>query len=1043
MEAERRQVVVLFADMVGFSTFSQRSGEEAAFTLIQELAALMEGAIREQGGVVQAFTGDGVMAVFGAPIALEDAPLRACRTAFAILRGLSDAGPELEARHGTRPQVRIGINAGPAVFGQVQGASGATVLGDTVNVAERLESLAEPGSAILSEPVLRLVQGLVDVSFLGERPIKGRSGTHKVYRLDAIRAGVSRFGAALYRGLTAYVGRDRELETLERGFDAIGSGVHVIDIVGEPGIGKSRLLHEFRQQIVKERARFYSGSCTPDGRQTPFRAFIEVVREAFHLLPSDEHATVSRKLNQGLQALSLMSAENLGLLLNLLGQEAPEDALAGLDGVLVGLRTRNLLRQCVQALSRLTPTIVAFEDLHWLDSASEELLAAIIAIEEPLQLLILHTRRPDYVASWTGLPQVTQLALDPLSTRETLRIAQTRLGADHQTNELASLIAAKAEGNALFAEELASYLIERGIVRRSDERLDFDPAAVSAALPESVQSLLASRVDQLAPGERSLLQIAAVIGRRFDPQLVVALSGDKKDASFAAMEALDLVRREDSSGDYVFKHALVRDALYSGLLAGPRIALHLKVACELERRSENRLFEIAESLAHHFAAAQSEKAFTYLAMAGQKSINVYAVPEAEQYYRQALAVFEQQSTCAEPALVVKAVVRLLETLLLKGDYREAGHIAHKFMPFVREAGETADLVTAYYYQALSLVQSLQLRSAHALMVEALDVAERIGDDRAKAYARGGLLQCRTRLGLDSLEDADRMKTELIRDSLRLGDNFIRNSSYFFVIWDFLYRGLLREAREMALQLIASGEERNDPRAIGFANWVFGWIKIIEGAPEAAMAYGDDCLRVAIAPFDRLQGAIIKAVSSVFMGRAGEGLIAIEALNVQFETLGALYNVLQGPRGVAMAALGRVAEGIAVIEQLIAQRDEAGDRTSAAFARVLLAEIYIQILSSKKRPAASVVVKNIRILTHAKVFGAHRARILLEQAASHKQLSENGVVMARVNFNLGVLCARKRKREKARGYFERARLAADAQLHDALRKKIDAALTDLG
>ena len=268
MEAERRQVAVLFTDMVGFTTFSERSGEEAAFTLMQSLAKPMEDAVRAQGGAVQGFTGDGIMAVFGAPVAHEDAPLRACRAALAILEWLNVGGGDLEARHGIRPQLRIGVNTGPAVVGQVHGApdGGATVMGDTVNLASRLQALAEPGSAVLSEATYRLVEGMVEASFFGEHYVKGKPESQKTYRLDAIREGATRFGAKLHHGLTTFVGRDPELEKLERGFDAIRSGVQVFDIVGEPGIGKSRLVHEFLGQIVKERAWVLVGSCTPDGQ---------------------------------------------------------------------------------------------------------------------------------------------------------------------------------------------------------------------------------------------------------------------------------------------------------------------------------------------------------------------------------------------------------------------------------------------------------------------------------------------------------------------------------------------------------------------------------------------------------------------------------------------------------------------------------------------------------------------------------------------------------------------------------------------------------
>jgi class 3 adenylate cyclase len=297
VEAERRQVTILFADMVDFTTFSERSGEEDAFTLMRSLSKLMDGAVREQGGVVQSFTGDGIMAVFGAPNAFEDAPLRACRAALSILQRLGTAGPDLEAKHGIRPHLRIGLNTGAAVIGKVQeGAdAGVTVLGDTVNFAARLQALAKPDSVLMSEATHRLMQGLVDASFGGEHSIKGKSEPQKVFRLDGIRHGVTRFDAAVSRGLSSFVGREHELEVLERGLTEAHSKLCVIDIVAEPGMGKSRLLHEFRQRIGKERAFVLSGSCSRDGEQTPFLPFIEMVRGLFRVSTGEPEGGVAQK----------------------------------------------------------------------------------------------------------------------------------------------------------------------------------------------------------------------------------------------------------------------------------------------------------------------------------------------------------------------------------------------------------------------------------------------------------------------------------------------------------------------------------------------------------------------------------------------------------------------------------------------------------------------------------------------------------------------------------------------------------------------------
>jgi class 3 adenylate cyclase len=281
---ERRQVTALFADMVGFTAISERLGEEGTYALIQPIYELMAGAVKEQGGSVKDFTGDGIMALFGVPVALEDGPLRACRAALLIHERLSAAVPAIEAKHGVRPQMRIGINTGLAVVTQIRADSAnMTALGDTVNLASRLQILAEPGTALLSEATQRLVQGLVETSSAGTHTIKGKAEPQKVYRLNSIKERATRFEAAVGRGLSVYVGRERELDILERGLADARSQLQVIDVMAEPGMGKSRLLHEFRQRVGKENAFILSGSCSPDGQQTPFLPFIEVVRGSFQV----------------------------------------------------------------------------------------------------------------------------------------------------------------------------------------------------------------------------------------------------------------------------------------------------------------------------------------------------------------------------------------------------------------------------------------------------------------------------------------------------------------------------------------------------------------------------------------------------------------------------------------------------------------------------------------------------------------------------------------------------------------------------------------
>jgi predicted ATPase len=269
---------------------------------------------------------------------------------------------------------------------------------------------------------------MVDASFAGEHTIKGKSELQKAYRPDAIRKGATRFEAAVSRGLSAFVGRERELEVLERGLEEARSDLRVIDIVAEPGMAKSRLLHEFRQRIGKERAFILSGSCSPDGQQTPFLPFIEAVRGSFRVSAGEAKKEIAQKLEMGLTALGLQSLQNLGLLLNLLGLEPPEGALTGLDGVLIGLRTRELFQQLLEARCRLSPVVLLIEDLHWMDGVSEEVLGKIVDSEAKLRLLLLQTRRPEFQPPWLDRPMAGKLRLEPLPASDIRRLVQRGSG---------------------------------------------------------------------------------------------------------------------------------------------------------------------------------------------------------------------------------------------------------------------------------------------------------------------------------------------------------------------------------------------------------------------------------------------------------------------------------------------------------------------------------------------------------------------------------------------------------------------------------------
>jgi class 3 adenylate cyclase len=952
LEGERRQVTVLFADLVGFTGFSERSGEEAAFALMRRLAGMMTAVVEEQGGSVRNFTGDGIMALFGVPTALEDGPLRACRAALTIQARIASAASDIAATYGIRPQLRIGINTGPAIVAKVPSGHSSTVtaLGDTVNLASRLQALARPESVLLSEATHRLVQGLTEAEAAGEHQIKGKLERQRVFRLLRLREGASRFDAALSRGLTGYVGRSRELETLDRCLGESGAGLRIVDVVGEPGIGKSRLLHEFRGGLADRRVFVLAGSCSPDGQQTPFRPFIEVVRGSFHVKIGEAEPDVLRKLDKGLEVLGLASQQNLGLLLNLLGLNPPPGALQGLDGTLIGLRTRDLLLSLMDARCRITPVLMLLEDLHWIDSVSEELLSRLLSVDAVLPLMIIHTRRPEYQPPpWSKHRAVELLPLAPLSVSETSEIIRARLQLADLPEMLARSVADKAEGNPLFAEEIATFLLERGSLRRTTSGIDYDPVAVATALPSTIHSLLTARIDRLAPDDRTLLQAAATIGRRFTREVLRAVAGITADDRLAYLHELDLIHVEDKSGEIVFKHALLKDALYGSMLNEQRAWLHLKIATEIERLSHNRLFEVAEQLAYHYRQAKrSDKAFQYLLMAGQKSLRVYSLEAAAKYFEDALSLVEATPQCADDAAFLGLLADMSFVLTLMSLPGRLTRLVERYRARIDRLGAVQPRVIVLSMYSFAAVLMCQYRSALSAAEEALQIALRLDDARSKAYARGAIMFASTAMSLGDWDDTQRHAELGALESDQTDDAYLQSWIRLNAAWSFLYRGLPNRGRAIALELQERGRTLGDPRAASMGLWILGWLDIVNERYEDALVHGNQCIELALTPLDREVGYQIKGVAEILRGNVGEGAALVR--DHRQRALANDFNYCRigsdPPLGVAMVLEGDFAGGVRFIEAAIQRNELEGSPLGRDFARIFLAETYLEFLAPK-------------------------------------------------------------------------------------------------
>ena len=798
--AERRQVTVMFADLVGSTALASRMDPEDLRKIIAAYHKCAAGIVRRFDGFVSQYLGDGVLAYFGYPQAHEDDAERAVRASLELVAAAA------ALKTSTPLQTRVGLASGLVVVGDVIDAGGSQergIIGETPNLAARLQGIAEPNMVVIAESTRKLLGNLFELQDLGAKELKGIAGPVRVWA--ALRASpvASRFEALHASGLSPFVGREHELEVLERGLESARSQLGVIDVVAGPGMGKSRLLHEFRRRVGKDRAFILSGSCSPDGQQTPFLPFIEVIRGSFRISAGEAENDIAKKLEMGLATLGLHSDRNVGLLLHLLGLNVPGDALAGLDGVLIGLRARELLQQLLEARCRLSPVVMVIEDLHWIDSVSEELLAKIIDSEVKLRLLLLHTRRPEHVPSWLDRAAVTKLPLGPLPAGDIRHLVQARLAVNVLPKALARQLSEKVEGNPLFAEEIVSFLTERGIIRTVSGRLEFDSNAVTAALPASVNSVLTSRVDRLAPNDRVLLQAASVIGRRFDPQLLAAVVGETEvDARLTAMQTLDLMRPEGRSGDYEFKHALVRDALYQSLLTEARTALHLKIAEKVERRSGNRLTEVAEVLAHHFSQTDlADKAFAYLSMAGSKNFSVYSLDEGSKHFAAALALLDKYPDCASDDQVAAFLEPYSQLLFMTGQVATTIAVIERYWARISRLGATPRVVIIGHVRVVALVFNLRYQEAIVAQQETSRIANTLGDARSKAAALGAEILVSPFAAPKPLRDWEILKQEAIKAASDAADGFTQNRINSWIGMEESYRGRMIEARRSARELI--------------------------------------------------------------------------------------------------------------------------------------------------------------------------------------------------------------------------------------------------
>ena len=740
LAGERKQVTVLFVDVSGFTSLSERIDPEEVHRLMSRAFDLMLAEVHRYEGTVNQFLGDGIMALFGAPIAHEDHARRAVHAALGIARALTEYQGELAPR-GISFRARQGLNTGLVVVGSIGSdlRMDYTAVGDTTNVAARLQQVGEPGQVTISDATHRLIRGYFDTRPLGDLHLKGKAETVVAWEVVAAHEGRTRLEVEADRGLTPLVGRERELgQLLETFTRARGGQGQVVLVVGDAGIGKSRLLHEFRRRIV-EGADWREGHCLSFGRAMAFHPLVDLVRRQFAIEETDGDAAIAAKIERGVTNVAEDLASAAPYLRALLSVDPGQDDVRAMSPAQRRGETFEALRRLLVRAAERRPQVLVIEDLHWIDSASEQFMATLVDSVPELRALLVFTYRPEYVHSFGERTYVSRVVPAALSAEDSARMVAAVLATDALPDELRGLVGTKAEGNPFYVEELVKSLEESGALRRVGTRYELARAIGEIAIPGTVQDVIAARIDRLAEAPKRTLQLAAVIGREFTRRLVDRLAEiqERTDGFLRELTALELIheRRLYPELAYMFKHALTQDVAYASLLVQRRRELHGVVGLAIEELYADRLPEHFEMLAHHFSLAEDwERALQYLLKAAEKATQAFGLRQALELYGNALEATRRLGDRV-PVATLTAILRARADLFLSvGDFGRSREAAEALVHLARRVEDRlleADALT----QLASASQWLEdFPSALQRAQEAIEIAEAHGATRLFAGA---------------------------------------------------------------------------------------------------------------------------------------------------------------------------------------------------------------------------------------------------------------------------------------------------------------------
>ena len=698
IEGERKQVTVMFCDMEGFTSLVEGLGSEKAYFIMDQVYEILICKVRDYEGTVNEMTGDGIMALFGAPIALEDAPQRALRSALSIHREIAKFNDQ---KKGIRPiKMRIGIHTGPVVVGALGNDLRVEfkAVGDTVNLASRMEGLAEPDTTYVTEHTFKPTKGLFRFEALGEREVKGKKEVVSAYKLLSAKEDVYRHRLGFERMIySEMVGRDKELNKLEylanKSIDGYGS---VVNIIGEAGIGKSRLVAELKNSGMIRKVALLEGRAISIGRNLSFHPIISLLKYWSRIKKDDDEAAALRKLETAVRSVCKDEVNEIlpfvAILMGMKFSGRYAERVKGIEGEALEKLILKNVRDLLIKATELSPLVIVMEDLHWADTSSIELMVSLFRLAETQRILFINVFRPGYKQTGERIietikekPSVryVEIILRPLNEQMSEELINNIMNVSGLHGKIKNQIVRRTSGNPFFIEEVVRSFIDEGALVVRHGVFELTEKANKMEVPLTVNDVLMARIDMLEENTRNLVKIASVIGRNFFYRILLDVAGNIEDmeTKLEHLKKIQLIQEQKrmEEVEYIFKHALVQETAYASILHQKRKEIHLMVANSIEKILFKRLRDFYGMLAYHYSIGEDfEKAEIYLIKAGEEALKSSASSEALHYYKQAMQLYvKKYGDACDPIRLAEFEENIAIAFYNKGHFLDATHYFSK------------------------------------------------------------------------------------------------------------------------------------------------------------------------------------------------------------------------------------------------------------------------------------------------------------------------------------------------------------------------------